>query len=422
MRTALAGTRGAQAGRPGRAAAAPDDVRALRAAIPEEAAQACLARYGDRLRALVLTGSLARDEATFVREPGGWCLLGDADFLLVLHEGQALPPDGDLRRAADEIEAALASGGVRCHVGLAAVGPVYLRRLPPSIFAYELRACGRVVRGDGAVLRLVRAISMADIPLEDAWRLLANRIVEQLETLADGPGAGVTSDAGGYRTVKLYLDMATSLLLFAGGYAPTYAERLDNLRRLADGPTPRDAWPFLLGEFAEAVAACTCSKLNGNLPAAPTRRSLWERAVEHAERLWRWELARLTGLGSDASNRQLLEVWMRRQSRRQRLRGWLSVLRREGWQRSWREWPRWAELALGGSPRYWVYFVAGPLFFSLPALLESAGREAPSSHWGAIRRFLPVPEPLPSGGDTAWRELAAAVAWNYSHFLVGTRA
>jgi len=81
-----------------------------------------------------------------------------------------------------------------------------------------------------------------------------------------------------------------------------------------------------------------------------------------------------------------------------------------------------AELALGGSPRYWVYFVAGPLFFSLPALLESAGREAPSSNWGALRRFLPVPAPLPSGGDTAWRELAAAVAWNYSHFLVGTRA
>jgi len=53
---------------------------------------------------------------------------------------------------------------------------------------------------------------------------------------------------------------------------------------------------------------------------------------------------------------------------------------------------------------------------------ESAGREAPSSNWGALRRFLPVPAPLPSGGDTAWRELAAAVAWNYSHFLVGTRA
>ena len=68
------------------------EVAALGAAVSEKAAELCARDYGPSLRAVVLTGSLARDEATWVRDGAGRRLLGDAEFLLVFEQRVALPP------------------------------------------------------------------------------------------------------------------------------------------------------------------------------------------------------------------------------------------------------------------------------------------------------------------------------------------
>ena len=66
----------------------PDDLGSyeLRSLICAAAVQVCAAVLGSRLRAIVLTGSFARNEATFSASRSGFTFLSDADFLLILDE------------------------------------------------------------------------------------------------------------------------------------------------------------------------------------------------------------------------------------------------------------------------------------------------------------------------------------------------
>jgi hypothetical protein len=113
---------------------------------------------------------------------------------------------------------------------------------------------------------------------------------------------------------------------------------------------------------------------------------------------------------------------MRQQPVKERLRGWLFVLRREGWHRSWRKWIGWASCALRGSPRNCVYTAASELLFKLPVLI---GTTTPAS--STISAFGPLPNWIPSisdapGSATEWRQLASEISWNYHRYLEGTRS
>src|SRR6266568_9141306 len=189
---------------------------ALQEAICEAAVQSAMTNYGDKLKAIIVTGSLARHEGTFFREDDCWIQFGDSEFLLVFEENAKLPLSEDLFVVQETIESELLRHGLKCRVSLAAVLPTYLRRLQPHIFAYELLTCGRVLWGE-PVISLIPRFPSAAIPLEDAWRLLCNRMIELLEAsmvLRDGPQE-LTSEVF-YKTVKLYVEMATSFLVFAG--------------------------------------------------------------------------------------------------------------------------------------------------------------------------------------------------------------
>lgn len=408
-------------------------VGALKRAICEETARLCGEQYRDHLRSIVLTGSLARNEGTFIKQGERWDLLGDTEFLLVFHENASLPSRPVLTSLGQRIEAALLRDGLLCHTTLSSVHPVYLRRMPPHIFGYELRSCGQVIEGDSEILSLIPVFSASDIPLEDAWRLLCNRMIEQLEVVDDlANGYTALPQRVQYRVVKLYLDMATSFLLFAGGYEPSYAQRAEKLRILADTPLPDSEYPFPPRRFAQQVASCTRLKLTGTdlgVASVSSRQpdselAFWEEAVAHARLLWRWELERLTDTRVQLSNRALWERWAQRQTLSQRLRGWLYVLRRQGWHRSWREWIRWGRHGWQASPRYWVYAAASELFFELPCLLRSE-REGPegSLDWKELRSWLPVAGEAGSGEKLSrWRQLTSEIVWNYYRFLVETRA
>jgi hypothetical protein len=392
--------------------------------ICREAARLCRELYGDQMRALVLTGSLARDEATVVEDRASRRLLGDAEFLLILHERSTLPLATEERLLEQAIEAALESLGIGCRISLSAAHPGYLRDLSPHIFAYELKACGQVVQGDLGILSLIRSFSPSEIPLEDGWRLLANRVIEQFESIGvatNGPES--LHEHHCYRTLKLYLDMATSFLLFAGGYAPTYRERLEKLQAMADRPAPESGWPFPLAGFADDVAECTRWKLGADVPRLDMESEIVQRALGYARKLWSWELTRLTDGSRRLPDLFLMESWMRRQSLPDRLRGWLYVLRRRGWYRDVRAWPRWARLAWRGSPRYWLYAAAGELLVRLP---ERCGAEEnmPSTDPALMQLldYLPVPDETAQSEQNASRRLISAIAWNYHEFLEATRA
>jgi hypothetical protein len=396
-------------------------------AIRDAVVAAATERYGRRLRAIVLTGSLARGEGTFREEGAGMRLLGDAELFLVFRDGASLPRDAETEALARMVEARIA-GTVACTLSLGAVGPDYLRRLAPHIFAYELRTCGEVLWGDPEVLDLVPAFAPAAIPLEDAWRLVANRMVEYLD-VAGELGAPRLRDGtpAHYKTVKLYLDLATSLLLFAGAYAPTYRERAARLDRLAAGGGRPDL-PVGLDQLAERVEECTRIKLGHAAGAGPGDLD-WQGAIAATRRIWRWELARL--LGSDpaaaaddrVTDEALLGRWLGQQPVTDRLRGWLSAGRRLGWRQAAARWAAARRRGCHASPRYCVYAAASALFFRLPELCQTPALAARADlECGVARRWLPVWPARHAAETPAWRAVAAATSWNYRVLLESTRA
>jgi hypothetical protein len=395
----------------------------LKAAICDAAARLCGERFGKLLEALVLAGSLACDEGTFVREGQDHRrALGDAEFLLIFKSDFPLPTQAVLHRLETEIESLLDAQGVTCPVRLNAVHPACLGSLRPHLYAFELRNCGQVIWGEEAILSLIPEFSPHEIPLEDAWRLLANRVVEQLSVLDQLVEWTTPSIEAHYRTVQLFLDMATSLLLFSGAYAPTCRERTKRLSTLARNARSVDEYPFSLCDFASHVEACTRWKLSpeGGLPGASD--SPWDTAVVYAWLLWRWELARLTGAGSRETNFGLLRRYFELEPLRERWRGWRRVLRKGGWLGTCRHWLRWARLGWQASPEYWIYAAASELLFSLPSFCYSYSRLALDVDWNKVHGWLPLKEHGLSDERAAWRLLAANIVRNYREFVTGTGA
>jgi len=418
--------------------------------VCRQTAEICSAAIGSQLSTIVLTGSMARGEATSIEEGGVARVLGDAEFFLVFKEQAPLPSNSSLRLLAEKVQGRLSDERIRCVVELTPVRPRYFRRLQATIFGYELRACGRAAWGDPSILSLIPSFSPADISREDAWRLLLNRTIEFLEVV---PGffqgdAGAASDCS-YRLTKLCLDMATSYLVFAGEFRPTYRARASLIQEMAKQDDVKATCPLELRGFSQQLARCTESKL-GTGQQEPFLDSWAEaavRIVKDVRRLWRWELIQLMGTLSAQADWELIGNWMRRQAPTARLRGWLVVLRGCGWHRSWRNWPRWLGLARRASPRYWIYALASELFFSLPSVLKSPlggqfqGSDLPpealsfgrllqgtrnvrnGSEWLKRNAALPILfQSSLRAGSPEWMKLAINIAANYHGFVEHTEA
>ncbi len=403
------------------------------------------------LRSVVLTGSLARGEGTWSQEVGRTRLVGDAEFLVVFEQQAPFPSAQQLALVDREIEEHLYAAAIDAKIGLSALRPGYLRSLRPHIFAYELLEHGRVIWGDMRILSLAPGFAIADIPLEDGFRLLVNRIIELLEAVCESESPRSISDAVRYRAMKLWLDMATSFLLFQGQYESTYRRRAERLAQITLRAEARDNGsidaPIPLSRFNEQVSLATDYKLGKAdriAGLAARRRAGGEDElaglINDAHSLWRWELTRLTGESRCASDDELLNRWIAAQDVLARMRGWAAVAKRHRASASVPLLPRWTRLALKGSPRRLIYAVASQLFFALPAnlpggasvdprpfvALRSAGQALASpwsgggSEWGRLARKLPVMNELEGAGS--WRSAGRAVAWNYRRFLEPTRS
>ncbi len=398
-----------------------DRLRQAKTAICQEATRISVGRYGNSLRAIVLTGSLSRNEATFIEEGVHWTLLGDADFFLVFQDEARLPSSSAIELATLEVKAALQKRGLIATVGLGPVYSSYFRNVSARISSFELKANGCTVWGDNDVLKLVPNFATNQLSLEDAWRLLANRIVEQMEAVALSDAR--SSDAQ-YRTIKLVLDTATSYLVFVGRYSPTYREREQTLRTMAEEQSAQADLPFSLQDLANKVTECTRFKLEGMCPLNSPL-DLWKDAVQFAHLLWVWELRLLIGGETDhLPNSKLMPRLMSRQPFKIKIRGWASVLRACGWHRSWRQWPRWLRLCLRASPRYWVYSVAADILFRLPSLTQTDSSPVHCDiDWKLLADRLPLSDQaLLEPGMSEWRAVAQLTALNYRRFLESTTA
>jgi len=369
-------------------------------------------RDGAPLRALILAGSLARWEGSWVEEDGGITLLGDAELLCLLPDSSAPFRPAAQHALEERVMQHAARQGFRAEITLTPVRERYLRTLPPHLFGYELRQTGRVLWGDRHALLLAPEHPAGSLPREDAWRLLANRLVEVLPA-ALAPEPTAASPWSFYPWVKLYLDMATSYLIFAGEYAPSYGARAERLRELAEcrpGLGCGGDTGILTRAFAQQVSACTAWKLSPDRDIARVFGPGWrERALRDAHALWIWEMQQLTAAGS-ADLAELWAGWLRQQPRRSRLRGWASAIRHHGGRRPGL-WPRWLRLAGRASPRHWIYQVAMDLLYER--------RGEPGRSLALCAAHLPLP---PARPPRSAAELAGCVVHNFHRLAHSTRA
>jgi len=399
------------------------DSASLRRAICDSAHRECTHAFRNQLRALISTGSLARDEASFLRKGNSWAVCGDAEFMIVFEKNAALPAIATLGEIRRRIENDLLQQNIQCKIDLSAVHPSYFPRLPAHIFTYELKNCGQVIWGDDRILQLIPDWSIEGLSREDAWRLLSNRMIEQLAFIEDLSNtiAELTPRLH-YATIKLYLDMATSYLVFARAYEPTYRGRAARLRIIAEEASPDGNAPFPLKDFSERVTKCLAWKLSGGGVSSDLRPEFWQEAITFARLLWGWEVIQMTRASCDLSTSVLCDRLARQLKFTQKFRGWASAARRGGGLKTWHHWPRWAWLGLRATPRYLVYRAGTELVFRLPSLVGIA--ERPPSldpDWVKMGLLLPIAESGTVARRSDWQVLADKVLRNYREFITSTR-
>jgi hypothetical protein len=356
-------------------------------------------------KALIVTGSAARNEATVAVTPGQTHWLSDLEFLVVVSDWADLPAEArTLDWLASEIGRQLAARHVRVAIELTPAPKRYFASIRPHLFGYELMTCGRQVYGATDYLDLIPRFRWSDIPGEDAWRLVSNRMMEWLDFRLRG--GRLPLPAQFYVLAKQYLDLATALALLSGHYAPSYRERTADLDAVA-------AWMERSGieipaeAFVQAVRVCFQFKLD---PLAgfdwlwrsdtTDLRSAMERAgygdlyhdlARTASAVWRWEGARLAGVGS-CENALALSSVRRIYGIKGHVRGWAKLLwcRRGGLDRS--SLARWLRLFPQATPRALVYACAARLLHA---------DDPQTLMW--VRRHLPL---LSAGCDHSWSDLA----------------
>jgi hypothetical protein len=397
---------------------APDPVanRDLQDAIESAILAVACERFSAGLRSVVLTGSLARGEGTWRRHDGRARLAGDAELMLVFDRRSALPAAALILSAEQLIEARLAADGIDAKIGLSPITTSYLRSLRPHIFAYELRVHGKTIWGD-LLLDLAPPFAPTDIPLEDGFRLLMNRIIELLEALSLDDCQRPLGEQIRNKASKLCLDMATSFLLFCGRYEPSYRARSQALAEyLAHSPVA----PIPAARFVERTKLASRWKLSETLRQPIVTIEGLAALIGDVHALWHWELKMLTGSASATDDRAAMRAWRTSQTAAERLHGWVAVVKRCGLGGSAAALPRWTFAALSGSPRRLIYTAASELFFALPEVFHDGLSPVEKVSWLRLRRLLPQPGALAISGS--WRSAAAAIAWNYHYFLVPTRA
>jgi hypothetical protein len=379
----------------------------------------CTTVLGSRLRAIVLTGSLARNEATFSASRSGFAFLSDGDFLLVLDERATDPSPAELHNLEQLVEAKLLKEtAISVHVGFATVYPHYFRSLRPTTFTYELKNNGEMIWGDTHILDLIPYSPKSALSKEDGWRTLNHRIIELISTIAasDLVARRFTPQLE-YALVKLYLDMATSFLLFLDRYQPTYSTRLDELRK----PIVEHRGPprFDQKAFCNRISKCTARKL-AHVPFQPEETAiLFKEAIGYGRELWFWETNLLCGSHQYLPVADVIAAMGHLQTYTEKQRAWISFVRRSGVHATAKHALRWTKLSRLATPRYLVYGASFQLFCAVPERLTDTCLSSDSFDLGGICALLPVPPDEPAH-TVNWASLAAHMNRCYQTFLTGT--
>jgi hypothetical protein len=371
-------------------------------------------------RALILTGSAARDEATFLRAPSGALWLSDLEFMVVIpNSADPAKETAELNGVAKRLEQSLIGQGTNVALDLAPAREQNLRLLPRNLFGYEFRVHGKQLFGDREYLKDIPAFTWRDIPMEDAWRLLSNRMVEWLDFTSKR--STLSAPEQFYRLTKQYLDVVTSLTLVAGCYSDRYEtratavaglepwlnQRLKNVRvkSLIDGAAlscrfkfDPDAPEYLW------LRQCDPADFQAGMAAAGWSWMADDLLSIHSA-VWDWELATLSGF-EPTSPEGMLRAIGKVYSWPQWLKGWARLALKPYLREGAALFPRAVRLLTVGQPRGLVFWCARLLAD------DRLGRSQPTLD--LVRSHLPVLYP---GGWTTRDELARQCVRNWNAYL-----
>jgi hypothetical protein len=391
-----------------------------------------LAGCTNQPQSLLASGSLGRGEESILVNNGRATVLGDAEFCALFRTQEETKAFGaGLHSLEARLEAELRDKGIDCPVSVLAHSAETLRRMPPHILGFELRATARVLWGDQQVLALIPAFRATDIPKWDAWRSVGNRMIEQLACA--GPCTNEDSVYASrllYRCLKMQLDLATMVLHFHGAYRPTYQRRAQELRRLEGNAALRDELPWL-SELAFRVERATQCKLDPGLPS-PYRGVFadvgpLEQRIQFAQEeclqvvrlvrpIWFWGAARLLEqeFEDDSDPLEIGLAVARKQHWQWRLRGWLRLALDARSSRKAHPWSSMARLGILGSPRFLSYAIAAALYFTWPDWAVGKNKNADDVAGRALRYFPFAPKP---SARCCWSGAAKAVVNGWEQYL-----
>jgi Family of unknown function (DUF6508) len=280
---------------------------------------------------VLLTGSFARGEGTLIAYPQSrnrW--LSDVECLVVVRGG--IVSRQEIQRSMRQIErdtnsdVANAARGVK--VELRAILTEGMLRLPPAIFTSELREHARLLCGDPAAIPAPPVnLNGEGISKRDAFRLLNNRIIEQIAVRDQYADHTSDSTTTAYSLAKFWIDLGTSLSVFLGCYRPGYRSRqkpVEEALRAHQEILGREMVERLVSRFRNAMA----QKFGEAGFSSEDLAGQFSEAVQIARATWNWESEQLLGIRAAASDwRGIFSRLSSLETAKQRMHDWARVLR-----------------------------------------------------------------------------------------------
>ena len=236
--------------------------------------------------------------------------------------------DRSLRRIEQDSNSDRDNAARGIKVELRAILPEGMLRLRPAIFTQELREHSKLLWGDPAAIPVPRKPASGEsISRHDAFRLLNNRIVEQIAVRIEYAECTSDSTAVAYSLAKFWIDLGTSLSVFLGCYLPGYRSRqqpIEDALRIHQEILGAEMCSRFICRFQNAMA----QKLGKIGFSSGDLTGEFNEAVEIARAIWNWESGQLTGKRKAPGDwRGIFARLSSIETAAQRLRDWARILR-----------------------------------------------------------------------------------------------
>jgi len=359
----------------------------------------------DDISGIILTGSFSRGEGSIIKTPSNdFYVLGDVEFMIVLSSNKVLAETYiRFSEIAKNISDLLLQKMIHCEVDLGPVSFTYFKNAKPKIFNIELKKNGKTVYGETDYLDQMPLYDVTDIPQEDAFNLLSNRIIEQLILYESLTGMHeINFLQANYQLTKLYLDIGGSLLAFTGNYETTYAKRLEKLKELSiSGTSDINIDPVNFKKLYHEVENATRWKLlpqyenfflnepeMSNVDSKTLLINKLGLAINDVKILWLWEMKKLYSLNDSEDLNYTVNKLKRNECFMKKIKGWAKLMYLHIKYKKEFSMKRIIRLFFLGSPRSLVNICAAHTYFAIN--IDGVVKEESVQPLCMNRNILPV--------------------------------